>query len=83
MLFSRRWRRSHRGLQQDALFRRDRQFGIVNVVLWLFEVCGFEVCVLRFVVLRFVCVNQRNQRETLGFHIWGLIEYSCMLFSRR
>ena len=35
------------------------------------------------VVLCFVCVNQRDQRETLGFHLCGLIEYSCVLFSRR
>ena len=33
MLFSRRWRRSRRGMQQAALFRRQRQVGIVNVVL--------------------------------------------------
>jgi hypothetical protein len=70
-------------MQQAALFRRERQFGIVNVVLWLFEVCGFEVCVLRFVVLRFVCVNQRDLRDTLWFLVCRLIEYSCMLFSRR
>ena len=33
MLFSRRWRRSRRGMQQAALFRRQRLVGIVNVVL--------------------------------------------------
>ena len=35
------------------------------------------------VVLWFVCVNQRDQREILGFLLCGLIEYSCVLFSRR
>ena len=33
MLFSRRWRRSRRGMQQAALFRRERQFCVVSVVL--------------------------------------------------
>jgi hypothetical protein len=28
--------------------------------------------------LGFVCVNLRNQRETLGFLLCGLIEYSCV-----
>ena len=31
----------------------------------------------------FVCVNQRDLRETLGFRLCGLIESSCVLFSRR
>ena len=35
---------------------------------------------LQFVVLGFVCINQR---ETLCFRLCGLIEYACMLFSRR
>ena len=35
------------------------------------------------VVLWFVCVNQRDQREILGFLLCGLIKYSCVLFSRR
>ena len=29
-----------------------------------------------FVVLGFVCVNLRDQRDTLGFHLCGLIEYA-------
>ena len=52
-----------------ALLRRERQLGVVHVVLWLFEVCCLE-----FVVLGFVCVNQRDQRETLGFVCAILIE---------
>ena len=44
-----------------ALFRRERQIGEVNVVLW---------------VLGFVCDNLRDQRETLGFMCAILIEYS-------
>ena len=35
------------------------------------------------VVLLFVCVNQRDLRETFGILPCGLIEYSCVLFSRR
>src|SRR5574344_199168 len=31
----------------------------------------------------FVCVNLRDLRETLGFRLCGLLEYSCVLFSRR
>ena len=38
-LFSRRLRRSRRGMQQAALFRRERQLGEVNVVLWF---CGLS-----------------------------------------
>ena len=53
-------------MQQAALFRRERQLGVVIVVLWLFEVCCFVL----------VCVNQRYLRETLGFLLCGLIEYS-------
>ena len=30
------------------------------------------------VVLGFICVNQRDLRETLGFLLCGLIEYSCV-----
>ena len=30
------------------------------------------------VVLGFVCVNLRDQRETLGFLLCQLIEYSCV-----
>ena len=41
---------------------------VVIVVLWF---CGF------------VCVNLRDQREILGFLVCRLIEYSCVLFSRR
>ena len=37
-----------------ALFRRERQIGEVNVVLW---------------VLGFVCDNLRDLRETLGFNL--------------
>ena len=48
---------TQRGMQQAALFRRERQVGEVNVVL------GFVVNV----VLGFVCVNLRDLRETLGF----------------
>ena len=55
-----------------ALFRRERQVG---VVCWFF-VLGVDV-------LGFVCVNLRDQRETFGFLLCGLIEYSYMLFSRR
>ena len=40
------------------LFRRERQVGVVHVVLG------------------FVCVNQRDLRDTLGFHLCRLIEYS-------
>ena len=69
---------TQRRMQQAALYRRERQLGVVIVVLWLFEVCGFG-----FVVLEFVCVNQRNLRETLGFRLCGLFEYACVLFSRR
>ena len=35
------------------------------------------------VVLGFVRVNQRDLRETLRFILCRLIEYSCVLFSRR
>ena len=35
------------------------------------------------VVLGFVCDYLRDLRETLGFPLCGLIEYSCVLFSRR
>ena len=52
---------TQRGMQQAALYRRERQLGVVIVVLWLFEVCCLE-----FVVLGFVCVNQRDQREPSG-----------------
>ena len=45
-----------------ALLRRERQLGVVHVVLWLFEVCCLE-----FVVLGFVCVNLRDQRENRPF----------------
>ena len=55
-----------------ALFRRERQVG---------EVCW--VFVLRVDVLGFVCVNLRDQRETFGFLLCGLIEYACVLFSHR
>ena len=48
---------TQRGMQQAALFRRERQVGEVNVVL------GFVVNV----VLGFVCVNLRDLREILGF----------------
>ena len=54
-------------MQQAALYRRERQLGVVIVVLWLFEVCCLE-----FVVLGFVCVNQRDQRETLGFRLCNI-----------
>src|SRR5574344_1497619 len=37
VLFSRRWRRSRRGMQQAALYRRERQIGVVHVVLQLFR----------------------------------------------
>ena len=30
------------------------------------------------VVLGFICVNQRDLRETLGFLLCGLFEYSCV-----
>ena len=68
MLFSRRLRRSRRRMQQAALFRRERQVGMVKAVV---------------VVLGFVCDYLRDLRETLGFPLCGLIEYSCVLFSRR
>ena len=54
MLFSRRLRRSRRGMQQAALFRRERQVVTVIAV---------------FVVLGFVCVNQRDLRENNRSHI--------------
>ena len=41
------------------------------------------VVVCCFDVLLFVCVNQRDLRETFGILPCGLIEYSCVLFSRR
>ena len=31
-----------------------------------------------FFVLGFVCVNLRDLRETLGFSLCGLLEYSCV-----
>ena len=55
-------------MQQAALFRRERQVGMVKAVV---------------VVLGFVCDYLRDLRETLGFPLCGLIEYSCVLFSRR
>ena len=55
-------------MQQAALFRRERQVGMVKAVV---------------VVLGFVCDYLRDLRETLGFRLCGLIEYSCVLFSRR
>ena len=54
-------RRSRRGMQQAALSRRERQF------VW------GKGC---FVVLGFVCVNLRDLRETLGFSLCELLEYS-------
>ncbi len=54
-------------------FAEKDSLGMVNTVLRL----------LRFVVLGFVCVNQRDLRETSCFRLCGLIEYACMLFSRR
>ena len=55
-------------MQQAALFRRERQVGMVKAVV---------------VVLGFVCDYLRDLRDILGFHLCGLIEYSCVLFSRR
>ena len=78
MLFSRRLRRSRRRMQQAALLRRERQLGVVHVVLWLFEVYCLE-----FIVLRFGCEYLRDLRETLWFLVCRLIEYACVLFSRR
>ena len=34
-------------------------------------------CVVH-VVWGFVCVNERDQRDTFGFHLCRLIEYSCV-----
>ena len=52
-VFSRRLRRSRRGMQQAALSRRERQVGEVNVVLWFVcvnlrdqrETLGFRLCI--------------------------------------
>ena len=63
-IFSRRLRRWRRGMQQAALYRRERQ------VVW--GCCSY----CYFVVLGFVCVNLRDLRETLGFLLstlmWGI-----------
>ena len=48
------------GMQQAALFRRERQFEMVVRLLWF---------------LWFVCDYQRDLRETLGF-LCTLIEYA-------
>src|SRR5574344_1580034 len=45
--------------------------------------CGGHSVIVVFVVLGFVCDYLRDLRETLGFYLCGLIEYSCVLFSRR
>ena len=52
-------------MQQAALFRRERQ---VVLVVWLLRFCCFG----------FRLRNQRDLRETLGFLICKLIEYSCV-----
>ena len=56
-------------MQQAALFRRERQIGVS--LAW------------GIVVLLFVCNYLRDLRETLWFLVCRLIEYACMLFSRR
>ena len=60
---------TQRGMQQAALFRRERQIGVS--LAW------------GIVVLLFICDYLRDLREILWFRMCGLIEYSCVLFSRR
>ena len=55
-----------------ALFRRERQVGI-RVVIAVIGALGFVVRLRHL----------RDLRETLGFPLCGLIEYACVLFSRR
>jgi len=69
VLFSRRWRRSRRGMQQAALFRRERQVG-VSVVNCGY--CGFVV---------HLRLSARSAGD-IGFSLCGLIEYSYVIFSR-
>ena len=69
VLFSRRSRRGRRRMQQAALFRRERQIGVS--LAW------------GIVVLLFICDYLRDLREILWFLLCGLLEYSCVLFSRR
>ena len=60
---------TQRGMQQAALFRRERQIGVS--LAW------------GIVVLLFICDYLRDLREILWFLVCRLIEYACMLFSRR
>ena len=60
---------TQRGMQQAALFRRERQIGVSLV--W------------GIVVLLFICDYLRDLREILWFLVCRVIEYACMLFSRR
>ena len=69
VLFSRRSRRGRRRMQQAALFRRERQIGVS--LAW------------GIVVLLFICDYLRDLREILWFLVCRLIEYACVLFSRR
>ena len=55
--------RTQMRMQQAALYRRERQFDVVVRLMWF---CGL------------VCVNLRDLRETLGFSLCGLFEYSCV-----
>ena len=60
---------TQRGMQQAALSRRERQIGVSLV--W------------GIVVLLFICDYLRDLREILWFLVCRLIEYACVLFSRR
>ena len=60
---------TQRGMQQAALSRRERQIGVS--LAW------------GIVVLLFICDYLRDLREILWFLLCGLLEYSCVLFSRR
>ncbi|MBP8934904.1 MAG: hypothetical protein KBG68_04310 [Prevotella sp.] len=60
---------TQRGMQQAALFRRERQIGVS--LAW------------GIVVLLFICDYLRDLREILWFLVCRLIEYACVLFSRR
>ena len=55
-------------MQRAAIFRRERQIGEVKVF------CGFVVCLRK---------SERSARDIGDFLLCGLIEYACVLFSRR
>ncbi len=70
VLFSRRLRRSRREECSKLHYFAEKD----RLLLSLF--CGYCIFV--------VCLRHlRDLRETLGFRLCGLIEYSCVLFSRR